>query len=277
MDEKKSILIIGKPGSTKTTFLAQFVTIARKSKSSVKFWKTPENIQPIENAIKKLRAGEETGSTPAEDNLIITLPVTIKGNNIEMVCPDYGGEQINEILNLREINLHWSGLITNSNSWILFIRPKKLEDTFDLSNKSHSDNTENEEEEKVVPEFKVSDQSSIIELIQIMLSIKKVSYQKTINSPKLTIALTCWDEVKEQITPGDLLKKDLPLLNQFLEKNWAEDALKIMGVSAQGFKLNTQENKDKYLDDGPDKFAYVVKGNSIEQVNDLTLLIEEAV
>jgi|GEM_PF-660952 len=277
MDEKKSILIIGKPGSAKTTFLAQFVTIARKSKSSVKFWKTPENIQPIENAIKKLRAGEETGSTPAEDNLIITLPVTIKGNNIEMVCPDYGGEQINEILNLREINSHWSGLITNSNSWVLFIRPKKLEDTFDLSNKSHSDNTENEEKEKVVPEFMVSDQSSIIELIQIMLSIKKVGYQKTINSPKLTIALTCWDEVQEQITPGDLLKKDLPLLNQFLKKNWAEDALKIMGVSAQGFKLNTQENKDKYLDDGPDKFAYVVKGDSIEQVKDLTLLIEEAV
>ena len=277
MDEKKSILIIGKPGSAKTTFLAQFVTIARKSKSSIKFWKTPENIQPIENAIKKLRAGEETGSTPAEDNLIVTLPVTIKGNNIEMVCPDYGGEQINEILNLREINSNWSELITNSNSWVLFIRPKKLEDTFDLSNKSHSGNSENEEKEKVLPEFKMSDQASIIELIQIMLSIKRVSYQKTINSPKLTIALTCWDEVQEQITPEGLLKKDLPLLNQFLKKNWDKDALKIMGVSAQGFKLNTQENKDKYLDDGPDKFAYVVVGNSTEHVKDLTLLIEEAV
>lgn len=276
MSERQSILIIGKPGSAKTTFLAQFVTIARKAKSSVKFWKTPENIQPIEAAIKKLRAGEETETTHADDNLVITLPVTIKGNNIEMVCPDYGGEQINSILNLREINSHWSNLISNSNSWIIFIRPQKLESNYDLSNKSYTENAENTKSNSV-PEFIVSDQSSIIELIQIMLFIKKVGYQKAITSPKLTIALTCWDEVQEQITPEVYLEKSLPFLNQFLRKNWTEDVLKVMGVSAQGFELKTQENKDKYLDDGPDKFAYVVKGNSTEQVKDLTLLIEEAV
>jgi Double-GTPase 1 len=276
MDEKQSILIIGKPGSAKTTFLAQFVTITRKAKSSVKFWKTPENIQPIEAAIKNLRAGKETVTTSADDNLVITLPVTIKGKNIEMVCPDYGGEQINAILNLREIKSYWSDLISNSNSWIIFIRPQKLETTFDLSNKTYSENAEMEEE-KVVREFKVSDQSSIIELIQIMLSIKKVGYQKPITSPKLTIALTCWDEVQEQVTPESFLEKSLPLLKQFLRKNWAQGKLQVMGVSAQGFALNIQENKDKYLDDGPDKFAYVVKGNSTEQVKDLTLLIEEAV
>jgi hypothetical protein len=276
MDEPKSILIIGEPGSAKTTFLAQFVTIARKAKGSVKFWKTPENIQPIEFAIKKLRAGEETESTPATDNLIINLPVSIKGTNLEMVCPDYGGEQINEILNLREVNNHWLDLISKSSSWILFIRPQKLEFNFDLSNKTITDQSENLKS-VTPPAFKISDQSRIIELVQMMLHVKKVSYQRAITAPKLTIALTCWDEVGEKITPGDFLKKTLPLLNQFLIENWSKGDLNILGVSAQGFRLNTQDNKDKYLDEGPDKFAYVVLENSVERVNDLTVLIEEAI
>lgn len=275
MDEKKSILIIGKPGSAKTTFLAQFVIIARKAKSAVKFWKTPENIQPIENAIKKLRAGEETGSTPADHNLTIALPITVKGIDIEMVCPDYGGEQINAILNLREIDSHWSELITRSSSWVVFIRPQNLEQTFDLSNKSYQGDTSDIKNTKT-PQFKVSDQSGIIELIQMMLFAKKIGYQKAIKSPRLTIALTCWDEVKDEISPKAFLEKSLPLLNQFLTTNWSTGDFQIMGVSAQGFKLNIQENRDKYLDDGPEKFAYIVKGNSLEKVSDLTLLIEEA-
>ena len=135
MANTKSILIIGKPGSAKTTFLAQFVIIARKAKSVVKFWKTPENIQPIEDAIKKLRTATETETTHATDNHVINLPITINGNNLELKCPDYGGEQINEMLNIREINSHWTELIDNSNSWIVFIRPQKLETIFDLSNK----------------------------------------------------------------------------------------------------------------------------------------------
>jgi len=276
MENTKSILIIGKPGSAKTTFLAQFVIIARKAKSAVKFWKTPENIQPIEDAIKKLRSATETETTHATDNHIINLPVTINGKNLELKCPDYGGEQINEMLNIREINTHWSELINNSNSWIVFIRPQKLESIFDLSNKTAPKEVSSNKDEPI-PLFKASEQSTIIELLQMMLSIKSVGYQAPIITPKITIALTCWDEIEESITPVSFLEKNLPLLNQFLKNNWQSTSFKVIGVSAQGFRLNTSENKEKYLDYGPDKFAFIVRGNSTERIMDLTILIQDAI
>lgn len=276
MDNIKSILIIGKPGSAKTTFLAQFVIIARKAKSAVKFWKTPENIQPIVEAIKKLRNATETETTHATDNHVIILPVTINGSNLELKCPDYGGEQINEMLNIREINTHWSELINNSNSWIVFIRPQKLETIFDLSNKTASKEAP-QKDNTSIPSFKPSEQSTVIELIQMMLSIKKVGYQIPINTPQITIALTCWDEIEESITPISFLEKNLPLLNQFLINNWQTSAFKVIGISAQGFRLNTEENKEKYMGEGPDKFAFIVRGNSTERIMDLTVLIQEAI
>jgi hypothetical protein len=275
MTNSQSILIIGKPGSSKTTYLAQFVTIARKAKSKITFWKTPENIQPLEDAIKRLRSGEETQSTPADSNLIISLPVTIENSNIEIICPDYGGEQINQILNVREINPYWIDLILKSYSWIIFIRPQSINKDYDLSSKSYFEaNLENNDVQ--IPEFKTSEQASIIELIQLMLRIKKVSIQSKIILPKICIALTCWDEIENKITPAQFLKDSMPLLYQFIFSNWDLKYFKIMGVSAQGLNLKTTENKEKYLDEGPEKFAFVVKDDTTKKIPDLTLLIAEA-
>lgn len=273
----QQLLILGKPKSSKTTFLAQFVTIARKSHSSIKFWKTPENIQPILDAITRLRKGEETQTTPADSNLVIKLPVSMNGIDFELSCPDYGGEQINTILEQREIDSNWSQQINSSSSWILFIRPQSIQISYDLSNKSSSEsNPKKNRTDDVEEDFKISEQSDFIELLQFMLALKKISFQKEITIPKLTIALTCWDEIDPKIKPLQHFASTLPLLNQFLRSNWSADSFKIMGISAQGFELKTSINKDKYLDEGPEKFPFVVKGDSIKRIYDLTLLIAEA-
>jgi hypothetical protein len=275
MAQQSSILILGKPKSSKTTFLAQFFVLARKNKSMVKFWKTPENIQPIQDAIGRLRKGEETQSTPADQSLIMNLPVELNGKQFELKCPDYGGEQINSILEQREIDPNWVALANNSDSWLLFIRPHLVATAYDLSNKSSSERDKSSSEEPL-PEFKVSEQSNLIELLQFMLSIKKVSYQLPVGTPKLSIALTCWDEVKDDQTPNDYFSAIFPLLDQFIKANWSETSFIVTGLSAQGFDLKDQGNKDKYLDDGPDKFCYIVKGNSTEKIYDLTAIIADS-
>lgn len=270
----KSILIIGKPGTSKTTFLAQFLALGRKNKSAVTFWKTPENIQPLSNALDSLRQGQAVEATQAEGNQELRLPITVNGSNLELICPDYGGEQINAILDQREIAEHWPELIQKSSSWILFVKPQAIDATYDLSNKSASE--AHNDSNAAPPEFKITEQSHLIELIQFMLATKKVSMQQDISSPKLVIALTCWDEVPDtSSTPEGYLIKTMPLLYEFAQANWSADALKVMGVSAQGFPL-TDENKEKYLDEGHEKFSYVTPQGSTEKVYDLTLLIAEA-
>jgi len=98
-----SILIIGHPESGKTVFLAQFFTRVKKRKSNITLSKTPENIKAITEAEKSLALGEEPIPTPADENVELVLPIKIDGENLNLICPDYGGEQVNDLTNLMEI------------------------------------------------------------------------------------------------------------------------------------------------------------------------------
>jgi hypothetical protein len=52
-------------------------------------------------------------------------------------------------------------------------------------------------------------------------------------------------------------------------------AFKIIGVSAQEFPLKTDEARNKYLDEMPQNFGYLVLDDSPKE-KDLTRLIEKA-
>jgi GTPase SAR1 family protein len=132
-----SILIVGQPASGKTTFIAQFLTRVKKRKSSIKLIKIPENIKAITNAIKRLSMGEEPEATPADQNVELVIPINVDGKNIDLVFPDYGGEQVNDLIELMEINENWQKLVTCSDRWIHFIRPHEITPEYDLSISSY--------------------------------------------------------------------------------------------------------------------------------------------
>ena len=60
-----------------------------------------------------------------------------------------------------------------------------------------------------------------------------------------------------------------------MESNWDSDKLSIIGLSAQGFNLKDNENKEKYQLEGSENFGYLIKPNG-ERTSDLTELISEA-
>jgi len=92
---------------------------------------------------------------------------------------------------------------------------------------------------------------------------------------KMTVVLTCWDELNTEEKPRDLLGKRLPFFLTFLESNWNAECLNIIGLSAQEFSLKVQENKEKYQIDGPEKFGYLILPDG-RKTKDITLLIEQA-
>lgn len=273
---KKSLLIIGKPNSTKTSFLAQLYSRLDGNYGELKFYEVIKNQAPIFDAVNRLAQGIEVQPTPPEKNTGIVLPIQVKEEKVDLYFPDYGGEQINLMIESREVNVEWSNSIKESNNWILFIRPTSVNLGYDLSNKT----VKKEEAEGNAPtseaEYSVSDQTSYIELIQIMLSIKEQDAHFKNSSSKLTIVLTCWDEVKDDDTPKQKLKKTLPLLLEFIESNWHEGMIKVLGLSALGFSLKDDKNKVKYQEEGAEKFGYLIKPDGTE-TNDITQLILEAI
>lgn len=276
---KKDILIIGKPNASKTVFLSQLYTRLEKRKSKLKLDKSLSNITVISDARIAIANGDspETTRTKGIGNLLISAKYDDDVINLEV--PDYGGEQINEIINSRDIHTNWHKAIIKSNNWILFIRLSNIQTPFDLSNKTiseeHTDKTTDEEENR---EYSISHQSSFIELIQMFLHIKKHDYHTLNRETKLTIVLTCWDELNLEngTIPETKLKEELPLLLDFIKSNFETDFYKVLGLSAQEFPLNTAENKEKYQIDGAESFGYYIKEDGSKS-NDITELIIEAI
>lgn len=274
MEKNNNILVIGKPKSSKTTYFAQFYLRIQRKKSNVKLWKAPKNIKPIDDAIKRLSKGDEVQSTPADSNEELILPIQVDNQQFELVCPDYGGEQVNNIIELMEFDEKWKARVENSDNWILFFRPGSLINYYDLSNAGYAQ-LEKKRSEKDL-QSPLSDQCQLIELVQALLYIKGQGIKNRINKPRLLIALTCWDELNTKHNPVAYLQNNLPLLYEFVSSNWKEEAFKVFGLSAQEFPLTEQASKDKYLDDLPENFGFVVRPDG-ELTKDLTILVKEAI
>jgi hypothetical protein len=271
----KPLLIIGKPHSTKTTFIAQVYARLLAKKGPLKLYKPVDNITAIKDASDRLANGDETKTTPTDKSVGLILPIEVQGQKIDLYYPDYGGEQVLDIINNREVDTKWNDAVKESNNWLLFIRIGSLSVGSDLCNKTISSDNAVAGISAEVSEYAISDQSSFIELLQILLYNKVHNYQLKNTQTKLTIVLTCWDEIQTDQNPREVLNQHLPLLLNFIDANWAQDMWSVFGLSAQGFNLTDEGNQQKYLEQGSENYGYLVKHDGTS-TNDITELISLA-
>ena len=277
-----STLIIGPSNSGKTTFQAQLYSRIQANQGKIKLTKTPKNIEGIENARDRLADGMETETTPATENLEVIIPVSLEGKEFDLVCKDYGGEQVRDITQLMEFDSNWGKRAKENDRWILFVRAGEIYHHYDLSLSGYADTKKEEDEdaarsfENMSPESNLSDQYHYIELLQSLIYARGSGIKTLLESPKLLIAITCWDELDTEANPEEVLLDKMPLFKQFVDTIWDKNSYKIIGLSAQEFPLDNPEAKEKYQNYMPESFGYLVLDyNKMER--DLTRLIEVAV
>jgi GTPase SAR1 family protein len=277
-----STLIIGPSNSGKTTFQAQLYSRIQANQGKIKLTKTPKNIEGIENARDRLADGMETETTPATENLEVIIPVSLEGKEFDLVCKDYGGEQVRDITQLMEFDSNWGKRAKENDRWILFVRAGEIYHHYDLSLSGYADTKKEEDEdaarsfENMSPESNLSDQYHYIELLQSLIYARGSGIKTLLESPKLLIAITCWDELDTEANPEEVLLDKMPLFKQFVDTIWDKNSYKIIGLSAQEFPLDNPEAKEKYQNYMPESFGYLVlDDNKMER--DLTRLIEVAV
>ncbi|MFY0591970.1 hypothetical protein [Roseivirga sp.] len=272
MEANNELLIIGPPKSGKTTFLAQLYGRLLSRKGKLTLAEVPGNIEGIKNAYKRLAAGKETEATASAENLEVSFSVLDEDKEFLLNCKDYGGEQVRDLVKLLEYDRTWIKRSKENDRWILFIRPTEIESHYDLSMKGFAE-VEKKKGAKLISGS--SDQSQFIELIQVLLHARGTGMKEPISNPCLLIALTCWDELNTTDTPKQVLQNRLPLFYQFIRSNWKEGKFQVTGVSAQEFPLKDhEENQNKYQDELPESFGYLVTDNNPKE-RDLTLLVHE--
>jgi len=274
----KQILLIGKPDSSKTVFLTQLYSRLQKNQSTLKLYKKVGKLSAISASRESLSNGEEPQPTPLESHVEFELPVLLDGQEVDILCPEYGGEQVNTIIDSRHLNKDWLDAVKKSNNWIVFIRLNSISKPVDIADVTVTEeHIKKETEAEHEPDmYTISEQSSFIELVQILLDIQQFNYHSVNNQTKLTIVLTCWDEMARNGRPSDLLKEKLPLFAEFIEANWDKESVKILGLSALGFSLKLPENKEKYQIYGPEKYGYLILPDGSD-TNGITELISQSV
>lgn len=266
------LLIIGPPKSGKTTFLAQLYGRLVNRMGKLRMVETPDNIEAIKKAYKRLAIGKEPEPTPATGNLEVNISVELNDQKFLLSCKDYGGEQVHDLVGLMEYDKTWIDRAKNNDRWVLFIRPSEIEHRFDLSMKGYA---EKDRKDTTRVSFGTSDQTQFIELLQVLLHAREKGMKEHIQTPRLLIALTCWDELNTDLAPEKILRQKMPLFVQFVAANWQAAAWKIIGVSSQEFPLNTDEACKMYQENMPQNFGYLVLDDNPKE-KDLTHLIVEA-
>ncbi|CAM3198975.1 hypothetical protein DESA109040_02390 [Deinococcus saxicola] len=246
-----SLLVLGEAHSGKTVLGAQLYGRARYTEGSLTLRQQAQDIQVLDHAFRSLQRGMLPSRTSKDTFGTVQLPLRRcgTGQDVDLIWPDYGGEQLKIILESRQLAPAWEERTTQAHGIILLIRPTATHVPPDVlthpgvrefGSSGYTEDTPPIDEDLPVD-------SQYVELLQLLTHAKGLHRDQRFDWP-LTVALTCWDEVADQHrTPEEQLRKGLPLLWQYLQGAWSTSALHVVGVSALTRPL---KNEDGNLLDG---------------------------
>lgn len=266
----KSILLIGESGVGKSHYGAQLLKRLMQEDGRIRMRGAATNLQPFEAVMASLDAGLSADHTATSIYHESRWPIIDdQGRRADLIWPDYGGEQVKDIIDDRRLPRSWLTRIAESSAWLLMIRLQTMRAADDIFSRPLTSLRGNSKDSR---EGRLSDQARLIELLQMLLYAQSTSGNRISRSPRLVVLLTCWDEMKSPGTPIDVFHKRLPMLSDFVASNWTDCS--VIGLSALARSLDKKKPDKDYVIKGSEQFGYVVLEDAT-QSPDLTLPIQE--
>lgn len=281
MSESKQCFIMGLPNAGKTTYLAalwySLNNALEKNKVKLNIMGDASYLSEISKKWVNVDKIDRTKLGYEKSNISIEL-IDENKNVFKLRFPDLSGETFQNQYAKREISNELVDYIRSSNGILVFINVSDIDSITLISEVSNNTNILNNTvmtnpEEKQIRNPMLDDplQVQIIELLQFLMIIKK---DETFN---LGIVLSAWDLVidlgLEQI-PEEFLMGKMNMLWQFIQSNTNNFRTSIWGVSAQGGKL---EKEEELLNVEEPMKRILVVNKSGDVSNDITLPIYEIV
>jgi hypothetical protein len=269
----ESILLIGESGVGKTHYGAQLLKRLMNSNGRFRMNGAATNLDPFEATMECLNDGRAAEHTPTSTYVDSEWPImSDRGEAFSLVWPDYGGEQIKNMLNTRRLPAPWMGRVTAAPAWLLIVRLQQLRANDDfLSRPLASLANQPARESLAEDQIQLSDQARMIELLQMLLFLRREGVSEAEGIPRFCMVLSCWDELGQNAEPATVLRQQLPMLADFVSSNWKIPI--VVGLSALGRSLDKKVRDEEFVARGSEQFGYVVLPNG-EQSSDLTLPIE---
>jgi len=261
----KSILLIGESDVGKSHYGGQLLKRLMQEDGQLRMNGAASNLEPFEAVMACLDAGISADHTPITTYHESHWPIVDnEEQEADLIWPDYGGEQIQNIVDERQLPQDWLNRITHSSAWLLLIRLQKIradDDVFSRPLESLKGRVTK------AWDAGLSDQARLIELMQVLIYIWSTANERSARFPPLVVLLTCWDEMESPGKPIDELRKRLPMFADFVASNWEKAS--VLGLSALGRALDKETPDEEYIAKGAERFGYVVLEDG-RDIGDLT-------
>ncbi|MEW6182507.1 MAG: hypothetical protein AB1500_04920 [Bacillota bacterium] len=269
-----NVLVLGGSGTGKTHYAGQLLGRLRYDRQG-KLRLRPggvEDLSKLEEVLSCLEEGRAAGHTPAETWTGIRYKLeTSDGANVLLKWPEYAGERLFAIVEQRLLPVEWRESVSKATGWILFVRPSNLQVYEDLLERPTGVAPEHtQSDERTVEGKGWDDRARYVELLQMLVFAAGRSTFHRIPTPRLAVALSCWDELDRPGTPEETLAARLPLVDAFIRSTWQDGAWSVWGLSSLGRALSQVEPDVEFAQMGPEYFGYIVPPGSTEHVTDLT-------
>lgn len=240
MNDQINTVLVGLPGSGKTTFIAALWHILNGKKHLLKLNYRQSDRKYLEEIYAKWAAFEEIERSNTSTFNSIELDI-IKNDNgvLKLNFPDVSGELYKDIYNSRTISNNLSETMININSILLFIHPISLKvDRYigDVVKPNEVDESHVEEKDlSNSTNFDISQSQAII--TDLVIALKNKNKIKNI-----AVIVSAWDTI-EGFTPEKYIKEICPLFHMFLKNSGIK--YKIWGVSAQGGDYENNQDMEQ--------------------------------
>lgn len=248
-------LMIGLPGTGKTTFIAALWNIVESGEipSSLKLAFLHGNrdyLNAIRNKWLNCKPLERT-VIGSEKTVSMLLEDSETGITTEIVIPDLSGESYNVQWKYRKWTKEYSDLANEASGALLFVHPRELRDSIKIdpaisSLLSEFDQEDNCPSDSVEPDqIKPFDLDNVPTQVKLVELLQFLTYSNSFHARfKIAIIISAWDCVAEEnLCPRDWISRHLPLLDQYLTSNEALFSTRFLGVSAQGGDLKQDSDR----------------------------------
>lgn len=272
------VLLMGFSNAGKTVYGAQLYGRILHGASALRSNTPPERITPLREALEALEEGRSPKHTPLGTYESIVFSVLDReGGAHELVWPDYDGEQCQAMLTSRVVPPHWVNQLMHAEAWLIMLRPSHLRQPPSAVSEPATRTSQPASETKETLLDKtvfLPSQVQWVELLQLLWWARSGFAPWQTTRPRLTVLLSCFDEVADEGPPMTVLAHRCPLLLEYINHTWHPDSVRVFGLSAQGGPLTdtplAAAYRETFQERGPMRSGHIVDGDGHENL-DLTL------
>lgn len=238
MRSKDTVVMIGLPGSGKTTFLAALWHQLESSEIPTAF--VAEKLQPDREYLNAIRdtwlAFEEIPHTSVaiEQSALLHLRHVPSQAEFDLSIPDLAGERFAQQWLDRQLPREYVKQLQQSFGMLLFVHCRQIYRASMLPLQEPTSGPH------VMKEWDAAYAPTQVRLVDLLQSAQLMLERSRVL--RVAMIISAWDEVAERTTPRSWLARRLPFLDQFLAANTEIIQSEVFGVSAIGGSLDERES-----------------------------------